>query len=86
MNVLFHSQSLLVHVAQIEHGLSAVQLVGCRPIVGCRRSEIHVRTPSVVVVVAQAHSGGREALTRRPTQVLKGPHHRLVHIEQITLF
>ena len=54
---LLHSESLLVHVTQVEHGLSVVLLFKCQPVVKCRRFIVHVCAIAVVVIVPKLHPG-----------------------------
>ena len=57
----------LVHVAEVEHGLRVVLLVGGDPVVQRRSLEVAVGAPTVVVVVAQPDTGRRVSLGGRST-------------------
>ena len=62
VDVLPHAVAQLVHVAQVEHGLRVVLLVGGDPVVEGRGLEVSVGAPTVVVVVAEADAGCGVAL------------------------
>uniref|UniRef100_A0A182V890 Uncharacterized protein n=1 Tax=Anopheles merus TaxID=30066 RepID=A0A182V890_ANOME len=98
MNVLLHTEPLLVHVAEIEHRLRVVLLLGSHPVGGL--SELKKLSPvvggshlvidqcahAVVVVVAELHLRRRVALGRGPAPVLQGAHQLLAAVlEQIHL-
>ena len=63
---LLNAQALLVHVAQVEHGLGAVLLLWGQPVVDDGRLVVHVRAVAVEVVVPQLDPGHRVAWNTLP--------------------
>ena len=71
MDVSLHPKAELMHVAEVEHGLRVVLLVGGDPVVQRRSLEVAVGAPTVVVVVAQPDAGRRVTLGGRSTYAMK---------------
>ena len=65
VDVLPHAVSQLVHVAEVEHGLRVVLLVGGDPVVQRRCLEVPLRPPTVVVIVTQSDARRGISLGRR---------------------
>ena len=55
LTYLFESQPLLMHVAQVEHGLGIVLLLWCQSVVCGGRLVVHLRTVAIVVVVTHLY-------------------------------